>query len=103
MQEFSICTNCLYCALLILFQILGKITSEGVFLEQLETDPDKYLPEIDTKELGGEVVKVTVILWKHFHTEVSPTLHLILYELCLEKACLWGFRPGLTQIGLYSH
>lgn len=41
-------------------QILGKITSDGVFLEQLETNPDKYLPEIDTKELGGEVVKVNL-------------------------------------------
>ena len=63
---------------LLSFQILGKITSEGVFLEQLETDPDKYLPEIDTKELGGEVVKVTVITQDHFHTEVSPTLHFMI-------------------------
>ena len=27
-------------------QALGKITRDGVFLEQLETDPAKYLPEI---------------------------------------------------------
>ena len=20
-----------------------------------------------------------------------------------KKTCIWGFRPGLTQIGLYSH
>ena len=46
------------CIRYVSFQILGKITSEGVFLEQLETDPGKYLPEIDSKELGGEVVKV---------------------------------------------
>ncbi len=26
-------------------QIMAKITPEGVFLEQLETDPAKYLPE----------------------------------------------------------
>ncbi|KAH3690260.1 fumarate hydratase class I, aerobic-like isoform X2 [Dreissena polymorpha] len=39
-------------------QINGKITAEGVFLEQLETNPDKYLPEIEAKDLGGEVVKV---------------------------------------------
>ncbi|MCY4443720.1 MAG: FumA C-terminus/TtdB family hydratase beta subunit [Proteobacteria bacterium] len=26
-------------------QILGKITSEGVFVEQLESDPSKYLPQ----------------------------------------------------------
>ena len=39
-------------------QMLGKITSEGLFLEQLETDPAKYLPEIDPGKLSGEVVKV---------------------------------------------
>ena len=40
------------------FQAVGKITSEGVFLEKLETDPSKYLPEITTESLGGEVVQV---------------------------------------------
>ncbi len=39
-------------------QALGKITSEGVFLEQLETDPAKYLPEITDDHLGGEVVRI---------------------------------------------
>ncbi len=39
-------------------QILGKITKDGVFLEQLETDPAKYLPNIDTAVLSGEVVEV---------------------------------------------
>ncbi|MBV8165630.1 MAG: fumarate hydratase C-terminal domain-containing protein, partial [Alphaproteobacteria bacterium] len=39
-------------------QILGKITKDGVFLEQLEQDPAKYLPTIDESALGGEVVKV---------------------------------------------
>src|SRR5579864_4950280 len=37
-------------------QILGKITCDGVFLEQLETDPSKYLPEITDNHLGSEVV-----------------------------------------------
>jgi fumarate hydratase class I len=37
-------------------QAVGKITKEGVFLEQLELDPAKYLPEISESELGGEVV-----------------------------------------------
>ena len=27
-------------------QVNGKITAEGVFLEQLETDPSKYLPDV---------------------------------------------------------
>lgn len=39
-------------------QALGKITREGVFLEQLETDPAKYLPEVKEGELGGEVIAI---------------------------------------------
>jgi fumarate hydratase class I len=39
-------------------QILGKITADGVYLEQLETNPAKYLPEIDERGLGGEVVEI---------------------------------------------
>jgi fumarate hydratase, class I len=39
-------------------QIKAKITKDGVFLEQLETDPAKYLPEIGTEQLGGEVVAI---------------------------------------------
>jgi fumarate hydratase class I len=39
-------------------QILGKITADGVFLEQLETNPARYLPEITDDTLGGEVVEV---------------------------------------------
>jgi fumarate hydratase class I len=39
-------------------QALGKITREGVFLEQLETDPAKYLPEVTDDHLSGQVVNV---------------------------------------------
>ncbi|HEX6443261.1 MAG TPA: fumarate hydratase [Stellaceae bacterium] len=39
-------------------QILGKITGEGVFLEQLETNPARFLPEIEGDSLGGEVVAI---------------------------------------------
>jgi fumarate hydratase, class I len=39
-------------------QILGKITSDGVFLEELESNPAKYLPEIDEAALGGAVVRL---------------------------------------------
>jgi len=39
-------------------QALGKITREGIFLEQLETDPARYLPEITGAELPGEVVPI---------------------------------------------
>ncbi len=39
-------------------QILAKVTPDGVFLEQLEHDPAKYLPEHTDDILGGEVVNV---------------------------------------------
>ena len=39
-------------------QALGKITKDGVFLEELEKNPAQYLPEVDERELGGEVVKI---------------------------------------------
>lgn len=39
-------------------QALGKITKDGVFLEALERDPAKYMPEIDEGEFSGDVVKI---------------------------------------------
>src|ERR1044071_7368348 len=39
-------------------QILGKITADGVFLEELETNPAKYLPDVDTAALGRAVVEI---------------------------------------------
>ena len=39
-------------------QALGKITSEGIFLEQLETDPARFLPEVIDDELSGQVVRI---------------------------------------------
>jgi fumarate hydratase class I len=39
-------------------QALGKITKDGVFLEELEHNPAKYLPDVDAAALGGEVVKI---------------------------------------------
>ncbi|HRG97952.1 MAG TPA: fumarate hydratase [Polyangiaceae bacterium] len=39
-------------------QALGKITRDGVFLEALEADPAKYLPEPSEEALGGECVNI---------------------------------------------
>jgi fumarate hydratase class I len=39
-------------------QAWGKITRDGVFLEELEHNPARYLPEIDADKLGGEVVAI---------------------------------------------
>ena len=39
-------------------QILGKINRDGVFLEQLETNPAQYLPEIRDEKLSDDVVKI---------------------------------------------
>ncbi|MCZ2526824.1 fumarate hydratase [Streptomyces sp. HB2AG] len=39
-------------------QAVAKITAEGVFLEQLETDPAKYLPETTDADLDSDVVRI---------------------------------------------
>ena len=39
-------------------QAKGKITADGVFLEQLETNPARFLPEIEEAQLAGSVVKI---------------------------------------------
>jgi fumarate hydratase, class I len=38
-------------------QVLGKITKDGVYLEELEHNPAQYLPVVE-QALGGEVVKI---------------------------------------------
>ena len=39
-------------------QAKAKITPEGVFLEQLETDPAQYLPEVTDEHLDDDVVRI---------------------------------------------
>ena len=39
-------------------QALAKITADGIFLEQLEEDPAKYLPETLETDLSGAVVAI---------------------------------------------
>jgi fumarate hydratase class I len=39
-------------------QALAKITADGVYLERLETDPARYLPDTTDAELGGDVVRI---------------------------------------------
>ena len=39
-------------------QALAKITHDGVFLEQLEHDPARFLPEVDDTDLGPDVVRI---------------------------------------------
>ena len=39
-------------------QALGKITADGVFLEQLEANPAQFMPEIRDDHLGGNVVRI---------------------------------------------
>jgi fumarate hydratase class I len=39
-------------------QALGKITVEGVFLEQLETEPAHFLPDVTEDDLSNEVVHI---------------------------------------------
>ena len=39
-------------------QIMGKITRDGLFLERLEKNPARFLPEIIGDELGGDVINI---------------------------------------------
>lgn len=39
-------------------QILGRIDKNGIWLEQLEQDPAKYLPEVEMDDLETESIKV---------------------------------------------
>ncbi|MEQ9491875.1 MAG: fumarate hydratase [Alphaproteobacteria bacterium] len=41
-------------------QAMGKITKDGVFLEKLETDPARFLPELTDDSLSGEVVEINL-------------------------------------------
>ena len=41
-------------------QVLGKITAQGVFLEQLEEDPAHYLPEVTEQDLTSQVVAINL-------------------------------------------
>jgi len=52
-------------------QALGKITRDGVFLEQLEADPARYMPDIKAEKLPGEVVSIDLT---RPMTEIRETL-----------------------------
>lgn len=39
-------------------QAVGKITKDGIFIEVLETDPARFLPEVTHEELSDEVVHI---------------------------------------------
>ncbi|MBT9290512.1 fumarate hydratase [Hyphomicrobiaceae bacterium 22] len=39
-------------------QAMGKITRDGIYLEELEHNPARFMPDIDESRLGGDVVRV---------------------------------------------
>lgn len=39
-------------------QIMGRIDADGIWLEQLEQDPARFLPEVESKDLGAETIQV---------------------------------------------
>lgn len=41
-------------------QVLGKVNKDGVFLERLEEDVSKYLPEVTDDALSDDVVKINL-------------------------------------------
>ncbi len=38
----------------------GKITRDGIFIEQLETDVGKYLPDVPESAVSNNVVKIDI-------------------------------------------
>ena len=54
-------------------QALGKITRDGVFLEQLETEPAKYLPDVTHAELDSAGAVVAIDLTRPM-SEIRATL-----------------------------
>lgn len=74
--------NLIFC---LLFQALGKITDEGVFLEQLETNVSKYLPEIESKDLSSEVVQVSKKLIVYLPPIRAKTKHVFLLIVLRKK------------------
>jgi len=52
-------------------QAKAKITRAGVFLERLETNPAQYMPDVDERKLGSEVVKIDL---RQPMTEIRATL-----------------------------
>ena len=43
-------------------QCKGKITKDGIFIEKLETDPSKYMPDVEVDHLDGTVVDIDLNL-----------------------------------------
>jgi fumarate hydratase class I len=39
-------------------QAKGKITKDGVFLEQLEVNPARFLPDTEPSQLAGDVIRI---------------------------------------------
>jgi len=41
-------------------QVKAKITTDGIFIERLETNPARHMPDIDETTLSGEVIEVDI-------------------------------------------
>ncbi len=55
-------------------QVLGRITSEGVFLEQLETDPARFLPEITPEHLATSAAELEDVVQVDLNRPMSEIL-----------------------------
>ncbi|KAH9261591.1 hypothetical protein BASA81_000247 [Batrachochytrium salamandrivorans] len=55
-------------------QIRTKITKDGVFVEKLETDPARFLPQIDESKLAGLVVDINMDLGMNEMLKTLTTL-----------------------------
>lgn len=63
---------------LLSLQVVGKITTNGIYLEQLETEPWKYMPDIREADLHDDVVKASIVAMVPDHL-YSISYRILLY------------------------
>ncbi|MCB2055379.1 MAG: fumarate hydratase C-terminal domain-containing protein, partial [Geminicoccaceae bacterium] len=92
-------------------QIKAKITEEGVFIERLETDPAKYLPEAEIDigravpvDLSRPMAEITAELSKHpVTTPVLLTGTMIVARDMVHAALSERLRAGGTLPDYFKH
>ncbi len=65
-------------------QCKGKITKDGIFIEKLETNPAKFMPEVETEQLDGSVVNIDLSM------SMSEILGILTQHPVKTRLCLSG-------------
>ncbi len=77
-------------------QALGKITADGVFIEQLETDPARFLPDAGTVDLGEHEEDAVGVSSTSKNVVVRIDLTAPMHEILAEL----GRHPVKTRLSL---